>query len=284
MAFNNKDLNLEWGDVYVATDYDFGTDVVAKINDSWTNQDVVANAINSSYTFVNVWYAQDISFFHSLEEEKSVKADNCGKWEIYASATLTPRLEWTWLEVDNVDNLAFMTGLNVQNVAWTPVAVTAEAHGTWWIVWVPFRLNNRNWDNTVVASIAVKENAIALILNTDYSVFVWDWSNGDLWFTYITPLTAQTLAITVDYTFTPSVTQYLGYEVKAREIPYTLFKVISCPNENGEYNTYYFKKAKLNAEIQQALTNLDRNELAWSSMSFTWVTGSTWIESKGKVS
>jgi hypothetical protein len=29
---------------------------------------------------------------------------------------------------------------------------------------------------------------------------------------------------------------------------------------------------------------LDRNELAWSSMSFTWVTGSTWIEAKWKVS
>jgi hypothetical protein len=32
MAFNNKDLNLEGGDVYVATNYDFANDVIVKIN------------------------------------------------------------------------------------------------------------------------------------------------------------------------------------------------------------------------------------------------------------
>jgi hypothetical protein len=94
--------------------------------------------------------------------------------------------------------------------AGTPVPVTAEAHGTGWTQGRPFGLTYKNGDNTVVASITVKGGGSSLILNTDYRIYVGDGTNGVLGVTYVTPITSQAGAITVDYTYTPNQNKILS--------------------------------------------------------------------------
>jgi len=285
MAFQNKDMNLEWGDVYTAINYDFANDTITDVLEDGSNNNTVVAEIESTYTFDNAGYLQDISFYHSLEEEKSVKSDNCGKWEIYASATLTPRAEWTRLEVDNIDAIARMTGLTVQNVAGVlvPGEIQTETNPSAYNKFI--LIANQNCDGSVVVVNSITGSIDwVLVVNTDYRIV--QNANNEYGIELISggAITTLTQDFAIDYDYTPCQSQYLGYEVKAREIPYMLIKVVSCANANGERNTYYLKKAKMNAEIQQALTNLDRNDLAGSSMSFTGVTWSTRIEHKGKVS
>ncbi len=285
MAFQNKDMNLEGGDVYLATNYDFSTDTITDVLEDWSNNNTVASEIEATYSFENVGYLQDISFYHSLEEEKSVKSDNCGKWEIYASATLTPRAEWTRLEVDNIDAIARMTGLTVQNVAGVlvPGATQTETNPSAYLKFIPIANQNCDGSAVVINSVTGSIDGL-LVVGTDYNIVTN--ANNEYGIELVSggAITTLTQDFVINYDYTPCQSQYLGYEVKAREIPYMLIKVVSCPNANGERNTYYLKKAKMNAEIQQALTNLDRNDLAGASMSFTGVTGSTWIENKWKVS
>jgi hypothetical protein len=50
----------------------------------------------------------------------------------------------------------------------------------------------------------VKQGVTTLTLNTDYKTYVGDGTNGDLGYTYIVPLTAQTNAITFGYSYTPN--------------------------------------------------------------------------------
>jgi hypothetical protein len=86
----------------------------------------------------------------------------------------------------------------------TATAVTSEALGTGWTVGRPIKLANKNGANTVVTSITVKAGGATLTAGTDYNTFVGDGSTGLLGYTYIVPITTQSLVITVDYTYTPN--------------------------------------------------------------------------------
>jgi hypothetical protein len=88
-------------------------------------------------------------------------------------------------------------------VAGTATTVTAEAHGTGWTVGQPIKLVHKNGANTVVTSIVVKSGSTTLASGTDYNTYVGDGSNGELGYTYIVPITAQTGVITVGYSYTP---------------------------------------------------------------------------------
>lgn len=149
--------------------------------------------------------------FKSMAENQAIKFDNVDDLNKFV---LGKKVQITFdLAEINFDNLAVLDGgiLNLTTVASTPTAVTAEAHGTGWTVANPIRLNNKNGANTIVSSIVVKENAVALTLNTDYKTYVGDGSNGTLGYTYIVPLVARTLAITVDYSYTPNASKKLTF-------------------------------------------------------------------------
>ena len=109
--------------------------------------------------------------------------------------------------------------------AGTPVAVTSEAHGTGWTVGTPFKLTNKNGANTIVGSIVVEEDNIALALNTDYRSYVGDGINGELGYTYIVPLTAQTGVITADYSYTPNASKNFTFSKVQVEMPRLIVKV-----------------------------------------------------------
>jgi len=164
--------------------------------------------------WVNIWVMKDAG----LEATTLI-------WQIkWHNGKLPPRQKLDWLKFKgtmieiNLENVNKVFGWEFSSVAWNPVVVTWESHGTGWVVWTPFKLNNKNGDNTIVASITIKAGWSALVLNTDYRTYVWDWVNGELWYTYIVPLTAQTLAITADYTYTPYAKKVITYDDLIRVI------------------------------------------------------------------
>lgn len=147
----------------------------------------------------------------SLAENQSIKFDNVNELKKFVNGKRM-QMAFDLCEI-NLTNMAKLDAglVTLSTVAGTPVVVTAEAKGTGWVVGKPIKLSNKNGDNTVVASITVKANGSALVLTTNYVIYVGDGSNGELGATYITPVTANALAITVDYTYTPNASKKLVF-------------------------------------------------------------------------
>lgn len=147
----------------------------------------------------------------SLAENQSIKFDNVDELKKFVNGKRV-EMAFDLCEI-NLTNMAKLDAglVTLSTVAGAPVAVTGEAHGTGWVQGAPIKLNNKNGANTVVASIVVKGAGSALVLNTDYRVFVGDGVNGELGYTFITPITAQAGAITVDYSYTPNASKKLVF-------------------------------------------------------------------------
>jgi len=130
-----------------------------------------------------------------------------------------------------LENLQTMDGIaTYSTVDASPVVVTAEAHGTGWVAGVPFKLTHKDWDNTLVASVAVKEDGVALTLNTDYRIFI----GGD-GYTYILPVTAQTGVITADYTYTPLASKEQLYKDIVKTLATNRFKFVNVDEDGKEF-------------------------------------------------
>lgn len=99
----------------------------------------------------------------------------------------------------------------IANTASSPVAVTGEALGTGWTVGQPIKLANKNGANTIVTSIVIDEDGSPLTDGTDYETYVADGTNGELWYTYIVPLTASTGVLDADYSYTPSASKTITW-------------------------------------------------------------------------
>lgn len=149
--------------------------------------------------------------FKSLAENQAVKFDNVADLSKFV---LGKRIQITFdLAEIKFDNMAVLDGgiLNLTTVANSPVAVTNESHGTGWVVGKPIKLNNKNGDKTIVASIVVKGGGSTLALTTNYVTYVGDGTNGELGYTYIVPVTANATAITADYSYTPNASKKLTF-------------------------------------------------------------------------
>lgn len=149
--------------------------------------------------------------FTSLAENQAIQFDNVDDLKKFINGKKVG-VTFDLAEV-NLTNLAKLDGglMTLSTVAASPVAVTDEAHGTGWTVGQPIKLNNKDGDNTVVGSIVVEEDGTPLVLNTDYNVFVGNGVNGELGYTFIVPITAQTGVITVSYSYTPNASKKIVF-------------------------------------------------------------------------
>mgnify|MGYP007071571040 CR=1 FL=1 len=142
--------------------------------------------------------------FTSMAEIQQIDFDNVDPLRKFVKGQ---RVQITFdLAEINFPNLAALSGglINLSATAGSPVNVDGEEHGIGWVVGVPFKLNHKNGDDTIVSSIVVYGGSDTLVNNTDYDTYVGDGQNGEKGATYIVPLTSEAGAITVDYTYTPN--------------------------------------------------------------------------------
>lgn len=149
--------------------------------------------------------------FTSLVETQTIEFDNVDPLKKFVKGKRV-QVSFDLAEI-NLENIAELNGglFTLSTVAASPVAVTDEALGTGWTVGQPIKLANKNGANTEVGSIVIEEDNVALTLDTDYSVYVADGSNGDNGHTYIVPLTAQAGVLTANYSYTPNASKKLTF-------------------------------------------------------------------------
>lgn len=200
-----------------------------------------------------------------------VKADDTGS--VFKVVDTQATIEAELLENMWRDTLALLFTGTTSDVAWTPVVVTNEAHWTGWTVWVPFKLNNKNWANTQVTITTIKAAAVTLVDWTDYDTYVWDGTNGDLGFTYIIPLTAQTLAITANYTYTPNASENITIAIDSVEVKW--FEVKITATSNGKTRITRLTNAAFSSTYGMSYADIvEAWDITGSTLTFTANKGS----------
>ena len=168
----------------------------------------------------------------SLAENQAIKFDNVDELKKFVNGKRI-QMAFDLCEI-NLTNMAKLDAglVNLATVAGTPVAITGEALGTGWVQGQPIKLANKNGDNSEVSSIVIDAGGSALVLNTDYRVYVGDGSNGVLGYTYIVPITANALVLDADYSYTPNASKKLTFNDSGTKT----LKVmrISNTDENGK--------------------------------------------------
>lgn len=173
-----------------------------------------------------------------------VNADDCGT--VFSGNRPAITIEAELLEDMGTDTIELLLGwLNRVDVAGTPTAITGEALGTGWVVWTPIKLANKNGDDTIVASIVIDADAVALVAWTDYNTYVGDGINGDLGYTYIVPLTVQTGVLDADYSYTPNASEQV--EIDSSFTENSLFEVKITASNDGKDRTINLTPARFEA-------------------------------------
>lgn len=237
----------------------------------WSNEAAIETYIEANATFTRFFGHQGLEITQDFKSKiASIKWDECDYQEI---KYVKP---WFMVKFDYLENLdlsaLWVATWNIKvSIDSSPVAVTWEAKGTGWTVGQPIKATNKNWANTQVASLVVKAGWSALTLNTNYSVYVWNWTNGDLGFTYVVPLTTSALAITFDYSYTPNATEYQSEQSLTKQLPQLIVKIVWCPDSNGKYNTHYLVNCSMIWELTKWFVDLaEAGKSVSSPISFEW--------------
>lgn len=136
-----------------------------------------------------------------------------------------------------LENLQAIDGISTYTtVDGSATPVTGEALGTGWTVDQPIKLANKNGDNTEVASIVIDADAVALVLDTDYRVYV-----GSDGYTYIYPLTAQTGVLDADYTYTPLASKEQLYRDVVKTLATNRFKFVNVDEDGKEFGVEFYE-------------------------------------------
>jgi len=140
------------------------------------------------------------------------------------------------------DNLSKIDNHGVfEDIAAAPVNITWEALGTWWIVWSPIKLANKNGAYSEVSSVIINSDGSPLISGTDYSIYLSDGSNGEKWYTYIVPKTAQTWVLVASYSYTPNAKKKATWSDVTKLIALYELRMVNT-DENGKNLTITIPK------------------------------------------
>lgn len=192
---NNKDVAFEAANVYISTNYVDSASNLPAITSA--NKATIIASIESANTFAQIGYARDINFFiDPTANAATIQVDNCDIRDIAQYGKYESRVEFEWLDVDDMTNLGRMLGLDVEL----------------------------------------------------------DWTD-----------------------------QIVGFDVRARQIPYLLIKIVSCPNANDETTTAYFVKSFVDSEVQHQYHNFERvTDITGASMVIRNASGGKFIFKDGK--
>jgi len=262
MAIDSTKLGLNPAILEVA----IMTSAVDDIDFTWSNLMTVKGQADA-FSFTRI--ASITDFEASIDGSKKILIETDDNGTIsYDNGVIT--MKCNWLETFDSDAVVKLAWMLKSTVAGSPTTVTAEAKGTGWTVAKPIKLNNKNGANTIVSSIVIKANAVALVLNTDYKTYVGDGTNGELGYTYIVPLTAQTLTITADYSYTPSSAVIYGNNIGARLGKALIIRATSTDPITAKNKIEYIVDWDFDGQLLKTFVDLGRaGAPKGSSLSFT---------------
>lgn len=262
-AVNKKALSVNPGILEVAN----WSASIPKLASDLSNANAVKSACDA-LSFVRLASVIDTRVSENYGDNVTeVITDDTGT--IYKASVPNIGITGNWFEVGELDVVSKITGKDVLNVAGSATPVTGEAHGTGWTVATPIKVNNKNGANTIVSSIVVKNNSTTLTLNTDYKTYVGNGTNGELGYTYIVPLTAQTGAITFDYSYTPNASKFIGGVIQSVEIPQLVVRITSTDSVTGKVKITYLIDSGFDGELVNGFVDVARaGNLEASPFSF----------------
>lgn len=194
--------------------------------------------------------------------------------DVYVSVEPEITATGSFKEFEN-DVLSLLTNTSTLDVAGTPVPVPWEALWTGWTIWQPIKLAKKNGDNTEVASIIIDADGTPLTIVTDYSAYVWDWTNWELWHTYIVPVTAQTWVLDADYTYTPNAST-LWYSIKEwQEMTRLVVKIVSLYTPTLA-KTHYISDSSFQGQLMRQIADVNRAGQVWTS-PFNFTANRGWL-------
>ncbi len=263
-ATNTHALGVNPGIVEVAP---YVSTLPVLLNDN-SNAVAVKSALDA-LTYVRIASVTDVKLMENYGE-KGVEIITDDNGTIYKSVAPSVTIKGNWYEAGDVDAVKALVGKTVLNVAASPVTVTGEAKGTGWTIGTPIKLNYKDGDNTIVQSIVVKVNGVTKALGTDYTTFVGDGTTGLLGYTYIVGITAQTLAVTVDYSYNPNASKYTGSTIQNTQLPNLVVRITSTDAVTSKVKTQYLVNSNFDGEIVSAFLDVARaGEIAVSPFSFS---------------
>lgn len=282
-----QDKLLTMGDLYYCTDeVDFSAipDLTA------TNQSAV-KAILDGFNFTTVGHINNFSVSHSLQNEETISAGNCGVGELARLAQKQPTISWTWLDINNRPVFDKFLWLSLLNVAGTLVSGASQVIANPFVANQFYPITNQNGSGAIITVNSVTGGTDgALTAQDDYFLVQQNGIRGIVlntvaWSTNITTL-AQT--ITINYDYTPNASTLDGYNIAKETVPYVLCKFVSCPSAfnqtQGIQDTIYFWKYVLDGEMVENYVLLDENTtFEGSPISLVWVNGWGYLKNKATV-
>lgn len=220
----------------------------------------------------------------------SANIDNTNIVDILADDTdsvlkiLNRAANYTFNYLENVDRdiILLLFWGTATNIAGTPTPITNEDLGTGWTLSNPIKLANKNGDNTIIdltAAGAIKADATNLVRGTDFIDYVGDGLNGEKGATYIVPLTAQTWAITANYTYTPNSAETVELELSDVELKSFEVEIVSKhPEDETKQRVLTLSSAVLNTTYAMEFLNVAQaGDITGASMTFESNRGSKFI-------
>jgi len=203
-----------------------------------------------------------------ISDTTEIRAQDTGL--VAAFTDLQGSIAGTFLEVFDLELIKTLFGGTKTDTAASSQSVTDESV-TGWTVGTSFALTNKNADGTIVTSIDVKADGSSLVLDTDYKTLI----DGD-GYTKILPLTSQTGAITVDYSYTPNANEELEITLGNYEVPSFVVKIETVPDSTGKTRTITLNSAKFEGTYALNFSDVsEAKEIEGAEFTFTGEKGST---------
>ena len=272
MATQNPQDRYIWGaSVEIATVSSWSVVLPAL---TWANYDS-NRAILEWLTYNTIIWTQNLNITHTRTNEQVLELDNCGAGT--ASRVYTPitTINFDWFNTWDQDIRSDFYDFVQQSVAGTP-DTDSQSVTSWTRQFnTPIKLRNQNADLSQITPSTVTFS-VDWVIATD--LVFWKDANGESTLTVIGSwwaITTEAQDITIDYSFTPATSTLTGYEGKAYETPFKIYRITSCPNEAGESDVFYIYKASITSDVSEVFTNLCRDWQGFESTSIT-ITGEKW--------
>lgn len=203
-------------------------------------------------------------------EKTEIKADDTGIVLTFTKPECV--IECTFLESEDTALMDTICPGTKSDVSASPVNVVTEvlldfsAGATEWGTNEILIFENKNGDNTIVTSVTIDHNTVALVDGTDYELVLLD--DGRTGAVRIGAALTLTGNIDVDYTYTPNASTSFSFTREQLELPRLIVK-IEATNSAGKVRRITLTDAVLSGEYaHEFLDVVENDDITGSSIAF----------------